>query len=105
MLSIRGVGEETADDIILYAAGKPSFVVDGYTRRIINRLGMAPDRESYQSYQDLFHLGLPADAVLYNEYHALLDRHAKETCKKEPLCGGCCLLELCPSAKSYNATY
>ena len=99
LLSIRGVGEETADDIILYAANIPSFVVDGYTRRILNRLGLAPDRESYRSYQDLFHHGLPADVVLYNEYHALLDRHAKETCKKEPLCGACCILELCPGAK------
>ena len=97
LLSIHGVGEETADAILLYAAGKPSFVIDTYTRRIVGRLGMAPDRESYRAYQALFHRNLPADAGLYNEYHALLDRHGKETCKKDPRCRGCCLLDLCPT--------
>ena len=99
LLSIHGIGDETADDILLYAATKPSFVVDAYTRRILKRLGLAPDRESYQAHQGLFHRNLPEDVSLYNEYHALLDRHAKETCKKEPLCQGCCLLELCPQGK------
>ena len=100
LLFIYGIGEETADDILLYAAGKPSFVIDTYTRRILKRLAVEPpDGKSYQAYQRLFHGGLPRDASLYNEYHALLDRHAKETCKKAPLCGGCCLLELCPSGK------
>ena len=104
LLSIHGIGEETADDILLYAAAKPSFVVDAYTRRILKRLGLAPRRESYQDYQALFHRDLPQDAVLYNEYHALLDRHAKETCKKTPLCGGCCLAEVCPSASLLGRT-
>ena len=100
LLSIYGIGEETADDILLYAAGKPSFVIDTYTRRILERLAVEPpDGKSYQAYQRLFHGGLARDVSLYNEYHALLDRHGKETCKKEPLCGGCCLLELCPSGK------
>ena len=99
LLSIYGIGEETADDIVLYAAGKPSFVIDLYTRRILKRLDIAPRNESYQAYQTLFHQNLPRDVALYNEYHALLDRHAKETCKKEPRCRGCCLLELCPKGK------
>ena len=99
LLSIHGIGEETADDVILYAAGKTSFVVDTYTRRIFKRLGLAPGSDSYRAYQGLFHQGLPQDAPLYNEYHALLDRHAKETCKVEPRCGGCCLLDLCPTGK------
>ena len=102
LLSIHGIGEETADDILLYAAAKPSFVVDAYTRRILKRLGLAPQSESYQSYQGLFHRNLLQDAVLYNEYHALLDRHAKETCKKTPLCHGCCLMEVCPSASLFT---
>ena len=102
LLSIHGIGEETADDILLYAASKPSFVVDAYTRRILKRLGLAPRSESYYAYQRLFHRNLPQDAVLYNEYHALLDRHAKETCKKSPLCGSCCLMEVCPRASLFT---
>ena len=101
LLSLYGIGEETADDIVLYAADKPSFVIDGYTRRILERLGFSPDNESYRAYQQFFHQNLPADPALYNEYHALLDRHAKLTCKKVPLCEGCCLLELCPTGKAY----
>ena len=100
LLSIHGIGEETADDIILYAAAEPSFVIDSYTRRILKRLGLAPARETYQEYQALFHRGLPVDPPLYNEYHALLDRHAKETCRKQPLCGGCCLRDLCPTGQT-----
>lgn len=95
LLSIYGIGEETADDITLYAAGHPSFVIDSYTRRILARIGLAPHRGTYEAYQELFHQNLAPDAGLYNEYHALFDRHAKETCKKEPRCHGCCLLELC----------
>ena len=97
LLSIHGIGEETADDILLYAAAKPSFVIDSYTRRILKRLQLVPEKESYRSHQALFHRNLSPDAPLYNEYHALLDRHAKETCKKEPLCRRCCLLDLCPT--------
>ena len=99
LLSIHGIGEETADDILLYAAEKPSFVIDTYTRRIFKRLALSPDGESYREYQAVFQRGLPPDPSLYNEYHALLDRHAKEACRKEPRCVGCCLLELCPTGK------
>ena len=99
LLSIHGIGEETADDIILYAAAKPYFVIDSYTRRIIKRLGLAPATETYSAYQGLFHQDLPLDASLFNEYHALLDRHAKETCKKEPICVECCLLSMCPTGQ------
>ena len=96
LLAVYGIGPETADDIVLYAAGLPSFVVDLYTRRIIARLGLEPAGGSYEAYQALFESNLPADAALFNEYHALLDRHAEETClKARPLCDGCCLLELC----------
>ena len=97
LLTIHGIGEETADDILLYAAAKPSFVIDSYTRRVLKRLQMAPVEDSYRSYQALFHRNLSPDAALYNEYHALLDRHAKETCRKEPLCQRCSLLDLCPT--------
>ena len=95
LLSIYGIGEETADDILVYAAHAPSFVIDAYTRRILERLGHGPARKSYAGYQALFHDNLPADAGLFNEYHALLDRHAKDACRKTPVCEGCCLRDLC----------
>ena len=98
LLSIYGIGEETADDIVLYAANKPIFVIDAYTRRILSRLGLEPDRDTYGSYQSIFMDNLPRDADLFNEYHALLDHHAAETCRKrKPACAGCCLLDICPA--------
>lgn len=97
LLGIWGIGDETADAIVLYAAGLPSFVIDSYTRRILDRLGLMPERRTYAGYQALFHDHLTRDALLYNEYHALLDRHAKATCRKTPLCSRCCLLETCPT--------
>ena len=100
LLSIHGIGEETADDIIVYAAGKPSFVIDSYTRRIIDRMELSPtDRNpGYASYQALFHDNLPAETPLFNEFHALLDHHAKVTCQKRgPRCQDCCLIDLCPT--------
>ena len=102
LLSIHGVGPETADDIMVYAAGKPSFVIDAYTRRIVQRLGIAPESlgNSYSSYQALFQNHLPSDAALFNEYHALLDRHAKDACAKVPRCGGCCLRKVCVTGQT-----
>ena len=100
LLSIHGIGEETADDIIVYAAGKPSFVIDSYTRRIIDRMGLVPSGRgnSYRSYQSLFQDNLPADTPFFNEFHALLDHHAKFVClKREPRCDSCCLVDLCPT--------
>ena len=101
LLSIHGIGPETADDIVLYAAGKPSFVIDAYTRRIVQRLGVLSEegRQDYATYQGLFHENLPRDPVLFNEYHALLDRHAKEACAKTPRCAGCCLAEVCTTGQ------
>jgi endonuclease-3 related protein len=94
LLSIYGIGEETADSIILYAAGKPIFVIDAYTRHILRRLGLGPGGESYAAFQKLFMDNLPHQTYLFNEYHALLVRHGKEVCKKKPLCP-CCLSSLC----------
>ena len=103
LLAIYGIGEETADDIVLYAAGQPSFVIDSYTRRIMQRLRIAPATNSYAAHQAVFHTGLPSDAELFNEYHALLDQHAKAACRKEPLCSSCCLLDLCPTGAERTA--
>lgn len=96
LLSIHGVGEETADSILLYAARRPSFVIDAYTRRIVSRLGLAPSKDSYGDFQALFTQNLPRDERLFNEYHALLVRHGKEVCRKTPDCPRCCLRTLCP---------
>jgi len=95
LLSIHGVGQETADSIILYAANKPIFVIDAYTRRIISRIGLAPDDNSYDAYQGLFMDNLPADVGLFNEYHALLVCLGKNVCRNRPLCHQCCLNDLC----------
>ena len=97
LLSIHGIGQETADDILVYAAEKPSFVIDSYTRRILQRMDLIPQDKTttYQACQALFHENLPGDATLFNEYHALLDQHAKEACVKVPKCQSCCLKDIC----------
>ncbi len=95
LLSIWGIGQETADSIILYAANKPVFVIDAYTRRVISRIGLAPDSNSYADYQALFMGNLPADAGLFNEYHALLVCLGKNVCRNRPLCQQCCLRSIC----------
>jgi len=90
LLSIKGIGPETADSIILYAAEKPIFVVDAYTRRIFSRLGFLPDDVKYSQMQDFFMSNLPSDVNLFNEYHALIVRLGKDYCKnKKPLCNEC----------------
>lgn len=100
LLTVHGIGPETADDIVLYVAGLPSFVIDVYTRRVVDRLGIAPAGKRYEDYQALFEGHLPHDAALFNEYHALLDAHAKAVCLKGvPRCGECVLREMCPTGK------
>ncbi len=91
LLRVFGIGEETADSIILYAGNKPVFVIDAYTRRVTDRLGLSPEDKSYHAYQALFSDNLPHDTSLFNEYHALLVRLGKESCRKLPLCKVCCL--------------
>ncbi len=100
LLSVYGIGQETADSIILYAVNKPVFVIDAYTCRIINRIGLAPERSSYNAYQTLFMDNLPADTALFNEYHALLVCLGKDVCRKHPLCHKCCLKSICRFANS-----
>ena len=101
LLAVHGIGPETADSILLYAAGKAAFVIDAYTRRIFNRLGLLSQKESYDACQRLFTTNLAADTVLFNEYHALLVRLAKEAChKRQPLCRDCCLNSICCYNKS-----
>ena len=97
LLSIHGIGPETADDILVYAAGIPSFVIDVYTKRILQRMGLALgiNDKDYYGFQSLLHEALPTDVIMFNEYHALLDEHAKNACTKVPQCSACCLRDLC----------
>ncbi|MDH5436650.1 MAG: endonuclease III domain-containing protein [Gammaproteobacteria bacterium] len=95
LLSVNGVGPETADDIVLYAFERPVFVIDAYTRRIFSRLGVITGEESYEELRTVFESGLKSDAMLYNEYHALIVKHGKEVCRSRPDCDQCCLTAMC----------
>ncbi len=91
LLGVFGVGEETADSILLYAGNKPTFVIDAYTRRIMGRMGIKPHKDNYAGWQKLFMDNLQADVKLFNEYHGLLVKLGKEVCRTHPLCRQCCL--------------
>jgi endonuclease-3 related protein len=104
LLALRGVGRETADSILLYAIGKPVFVVDAYTRRIAARLRLVPEGAAYESTQQYFVARLPEDARLFNEFHGLLVHLAKEHCRARPVCLACPLEACCPSADRSPAT-
>lgn len=95
LLSVKGIGPETADSILLYAGGHPSFVVDAYTHRILARHNLIPEECDYQYVQDLFMDNLSHDPEVFNQYHALLVNTAKQFCKKSaPFCTGCPLQPL-----------
>jgi endonuclease-3 related protein len=119
LLAVPGIGPETADSIALYAAGKPVFVVDAYTRRVFSRLGLlggqdpagrtrpaspgsrgngprAARPEAYEQVQRFLMDRLPRDAALYNDYHAQLVRLGQEACRSSPRCAECPLDDLCP---------
>ncbi len=99
VLGVKGVGPETADDILLYAFGRPVFVIDAYTRRLLARLGLASGEEDYEALRGYFEQGLggavPHNVPVFNEYHALIVAHAKAFCRKKPVCTGCPLREPC----------
>lgn len=90
LLAVWGIGEETADSILLYAGGHATFVVDAYTRRILDRHGLAPASASYHDIQALFERSLPPRPPIYNEFHALLVQAGKRHClRARPRCAGC----------------
>ena len=89
LLGVKGIGEETADSILLYAGGKPIFVVDAYTRRVLERHAIIAPGWDYRKVQTLFMESLPCDVSLYNQYHALLVQGGKQFCRQAPRCGGC----------------
>ncbi len=95
LLTVNGIGPETADDILLYAFERPVFVIDAYTRRIFSRLGMIAGDEDYEALRAWFEQALGADVALFNEYHALIVAHAKEACRPRPLCERCCVSRGC----------
>jgi len=94
LLAIKGVGRETADSILLYALGRPVFVVDAYTARITVRHGLIDADADYEQLRELFESNLPHEATLFNEYHALLVRTGKEFCRPKAKCPGCPLERL-----------
>lgn len=87
LLSIKGIGAETADFILVYALYQPSFVIDAYTRRFLSRLGLDFTEDS--EIREFFETELPKDARIYGYFHWLLLEHCISVCKKTPLCGKC----------------
>jgi endonuclease-3 related protein len=89
LLTVKGIGEETADSILLYAGRKPIFVVDAYTRRVLQRHDIVHSDATYKEIQNLFMTHLPHSVPLYNQYHALFVHTGKLFCTKSPRCDGC----------------
>lgn len=98
LLRVNGIGPETADAICLYAADKPTFVIDAYTNRVVKRHGWADMEAGYYELKEQFETALPHDPQLFGEYHALLVEVGKRHCKKTPDCEGCPLQELLPES-------
>ncbi len=96
LLATSGIGPETADSILLYAAGQPVFVIDAYTRRVLARHGWLDARSGYADAQALFTAQLPADLARYNEYHALIVALGKHHCRPRPRCEACPLRHWLP---------
>lgn len=94
LLSLKGVGPETADSILLYAFKQPSFVVDAYTKRIVTNLGIADEKAGYNEIKTLFEENLPEDLAVYQEYHALLVEHAKRYYQEKNSYAKCPLLDI-----------
>jgi len=101
LLSVNGIGPETADSMLLYALDVPIFVVDAYTKRIFSRLGNLPESSSYGHVQRHFMDTLAPSLPIYQEYHALIVKHAKDHCRVKPLCDGCPLLGVCEHGKKH----
>lgn len=96
LLKVQGIGPETADDILLYAFNRPVFVIDAYTRRLLQRLDLIQGQENYEYCRQLFETQLPKNVDLYKQYHALIVIHAKQHCRKtKPVCHTCQLAQIC----------
>ncbi|MEZ0323118.1 MAG: endonuclease III domain-containing protein [Hydrogenothermaceae bacterium] len=95
LLSIKGIGKETADSILLYAFDKPYFVIDSYTKRLFSRLGFCDENISYDNLQKIITDNILNDIEIYKEFHALIVEHCKIFCKKKPACLNCPLKREC----------
>jgi endonuclease-3 related protein len=95
LLALKGIGPETADSIMLYAFGRPYFIVDAYTRRIFGRAGLIDPGARYEEIRRRFEEGVPRSVRLYQEYHALIVEHGKRSCRVKPRCGECVVLRRC----------
>lgn len=93
LLSINGIGRETADSILLYALGRPTFVIDAYTHRVLQRHRIVDGEADYEAMKELMESALPADAGLFNEYHALFVAVGKAHCRPRARCEGCPLAQ------------
>jgi endonuclease-3 related protein len=98
LLSVKGVGKETADSILLYAFGFPTFVVDAYTVRLCERYPVNVGK-SYDAVKTHFEEHLPRSTEIYNNFHALIVINGKDHCQKKPVCDGCPLCDTCRIAK------
>jgi endonuclease-3 related protein len=98
LLQVHGIGPETADSVLLYAGNHPVFVVDAYTRRILQRHGLAHGKESYEEVRGLFEQSLPNDPKRFNEFHALIVHTGKHHCRSRvAVCSDCALRHLLPA--------
>lgn len=104
LLSVWGVGKETADSILLYAFKVPTFVVDAYTRRIFSHIGLINEKDEYDKIKAIFERNIPPDLNTYQEYHALIVEHAKRHCKTKPVCDDCPLKRRCGAKASQQNT-
>lgn len=98
LLSLNGIGNETADSILLYAGNKPVFVVDAYTKRVSHRMGITHEKK-YHELQKSFESNMPHNTKLFKEFHGLIVEHAKKYCKKKPECRICPVAGACKSRK------
>ena len=103
LLSLKGIGEETADSILLYAGGKMTFVVDAYTTRILNRIDVTQSK-SYLRVKNFIEENLPKDLEIYQEFHALLVALGKTFCKTRPLCNSCPVIAVCHFGRSRSTS-
>ncbi|MGX8709430.1 MAG: endonuclease III domain-containing protein [bacterium] len=103
LLAIKGIGQETADAVLLYVFYFPSFVIDAYIKRLAERLSV-PVKLEYKPLQTYFTEGIEKDAVLFGKYHILILEHGKRHCKKKPKCGGCPFVNECSFPNQQKST-
>ena len=104
LLSVKGIGQETADSILLYAFNLPYFVIDAYTKRIFSRLGFCKKNVKYVELQEKFMSNKNVKPDIYNNFHAMIVNLAKDNCKTKPICSTCCLKAKCNYERYYESS-